>query len=225
MRLIGLMAFFDEEPRRLFESISDLARLGVTDLIALDGPYANFPHDRVLSRLTESGAIVAACSSYGISLTLQRPTSAWVGDEIVKRQRLLDLAHVIAGDEPAWLCIWDADWRVQEPFDPADIWPTNLARGVDVSICDDPSLDEPPEVAWYRMKMLMRFEPGMHMGAAHYRYVYPDGFEQWILPRRPEDEAPLSGVRVRHLKYQRNPARLEAQAAYYETREAQGLES
>ena len=219
------MAWFDEEPLRLFESVNDLARLGVTDLIALDGPYANFPHERVISHQSEVEAIVAGCASHGISLTLQRPASAWIGDEIVKRQRLLELAHMVAGDEPAWLCIWDADWRLQEPFDPADIWPMNPARGVDVSICDDPYVHEPSDAAWYRMKMLMRFEPGMHMGAAHYRYVYPDGFEQWILPRRPEDEAPLSGVRVRHLKYLRGSARLEAQAAYYSVRHEQGLES
>lgn len=198
----------------------------MTDLIALDGPYANFPHGRTLSRQSEPDAIIAGCASHGISLTLQRPAGAWIGDEVAKRQRLLELAHVVAGGEPAWLCIWDADWRLEPPFDASSIWPVeNLPRSVDVSICDDPVHGEPPEAAWYPMKMLMRFEPGMHMGSAHYIYVYQDGFEQWILPRREQEIAPLSGVRVRHLKYRRSPARLKRQAAYYEVRDGQGLES
>lgn len=157
---------------------------------------------------------------------MQRPVKPWDGDEVAKRQRLLELAQVVAGGEAAWICVWDADYSLHKaPVGNTRAYLTDIhpaMRSVDVLFCDDPSFEEPNPASWYRMKMFMRLEPGMHMGANHYTYVYPDGESLWILPR--DSDAVLCELRIRHLKMRRKPERITAQTSYYEIRDDQGLE-
>lgn len=212
------------------DSIADLDRLGVTDLIAVDGPYANFPHTRIGSPVYQIDWIVMECALRGIRLTLHRPTSAWFGDEIVKRQKMLELAHVVAGNDDAWLCIWDVDFKLNydasldAPFDIKgciENWPGEV-RGINVNVSDDPGLSQ---ASWVPIKMFMRFAPGMRMGSKHYIYEYPDGSSWWFQPRRPEDLSSFRApIYVRHMKHKRSQSRLDAQREYYEVREGRKLE-
>lgn len=236
MKLIGIFSVFDDEVEMLMDSIADLDRLGVTDLIVVDGPYENFPHKRVDSPHWKIDWIVRACASREISLTLQRMPVAWKGDEIAKRQRLLDLTHVVAGDEESWLCIWDADFSLAEfkvsddthldgLFDIKgciDNWPGEI-KGINVNVTDNPSRF-PSAASWSPIKMFIRFVPGMRMGSKHYEYVYPDGSSLWFQPLRPEDDAFLAPIYVQHMKHKRSQSRLDAQRIYYERRDGQKLE-
>lgn len=222
MRVLALLSHYDEDPLALLQCVNDLAKIGVTDLIAVGGRYESFPEQPVLhSQMSEIDALASRCLFHDIDLTLEITKNAWHGDEVAKRQRMLELAHVIAGGEDAYICVWDADYRL---FDD-DCLPYFLAgsRSYDVLFSDDPREGDPPEASWYRMKMFMALEPGLRMGTNHHTYVYADGVEFQILPK--DEEAPLSGFAVRHLKYRRGEHRLNAQAAWYSVRDSQGLES
>lgn len=229
MRLIALLAWLDEQPLDLMSTVEDLSRLGVTDLVAVDGAYANYPlEDGELpySPPYQADALVWKCDKHKIGLTLDRPTRAWQGDEVAKRQRLLDLAGIIAGKEEVWLCIWDADFRLHGEAPDIHNILRYSDRGVDINITDDPRpADELIPESWFRFKMFMRYEHGMHMGTAHYQYCYPDGHSWWVQPRREMDAAPLSSVHVRHLKHLRSRDRLDRQRIYYERRDGAGLET
>lgn len=224
MKLIGLMSWFDEDPLALLQSVNDLAAIGVTDLIAVGGRYENFPEQPVLrSRMSEVDAILARCSYHKIGLTLDLPHGPWVGDEVAKRQRMLDLADAVSDGDITWLCIWDADYRLfwsDTPTPPRDRLADPGVRSLNVHFTDDPS--ESPS-HWYPMKMFMRWERGLHMADNHHTYVYADGQELQILPRG-EDAGPFYPIRVQHLKYRRKQNRLDAQAAYYVIRDEQLLE-
>lgn len=215
----------------LLQSVNDLAAIGVTDLIAVGGRYENFPEQPVLrSRMSEVDAILARCSYHKIGLTLDLPNGPWIGDEVAKRQRMLDLADIVSGGDQAWLCIWDADYRLQPTLPPpyTPHWTVGLFdssnRSMDVLFTDNPTEDEPNAADWYRMKMFIRWEPGLHMADNHHTYVYANGQELQILPRDEQPPAPLAGIRIRHLKYRRHRSRLDAQAAYYSVRDNQMLE-
>lgn len=202
--------------------------MSVTNLVAVEGRYESFPWTYREARLySEVESLTKTCCEWpGLPLILDTPKNApWVGDEVAKRQRLLDLAHVLAGGEEAWICVWDADYRMWQPWSQGrdeEIDAFAKERSLDILISDDPCEGDPPEDSWYRMKMFMRLEPGLRMGPNHHTYVYPDGEELQILPRN--EDAPLIPIKVRHLKYRRSQARIDAQAAYYAVRDGQGLE-
>lgn len=222
MQVIGLLSFYDEDPLALLQNVNDLAKIGVTNLIAVHGRYEHFPEQPVLrSMLSEIGALTERCLYHKIGLALDLSTPVWKGDEVAKRERLLELAHVVADGEPAWICIWDCDYRLE---DGAPLVSLNGAKSYDVLLTDNPDEQNTSDAEWYRVKLLMQLEPRMQMGSNHYTYLYPGG-EHRIIPRDETPPAPLSGLRVRHLKYRRPQHRLDAQAAYYAVRDGEGLES
>lgn len=216
-----MMSWFDEPLENLQRAIDGIAALGATDLVAVDGAYENFPNGDAHSPHQQFDFIRAQAWNHRLALTIHRPQSVWVGDEVAKRQFMLDLALAVS-DPGDWLMIYDCDWEVLEckvdthvllgrtPHDVLDVTLTTAP--------DSPEADHP-------LRMFMRAIPGMRMGTNHYTYLYPDGRKSTVMPNATGEQPHWNRViRVLHRHYERDQERHDRQAAYYEVRDRGRLE-
>lgn len=223
MRLIGLLSFYDEDPELLRRSITGVAECGVTDLIALDGPYALYPHGgRYRSSSECLTAIVETAENSGAAWSITQTTYAWEGDEVGKRQEMMRLALGIA-DSSDWLLVFDAD-HIWSGEDMRPYLYNALEDFASVSFAEVFQPDSTP--IWATVRPLMRARGDLHMGTNHYTYVTDDGFS--TLLDRPLSTMPalnLNGVaRVVHLVHQRDHKKRAKQADYYRKRDTLRIE-
>lgn len=224
MKLIGMMSFFDENEDQLQSCVRDLHDLGVKILIVVDGPYALYPHTQIHSSPSQIDALRRECSRLDIAMWLYQPSEAWAGNEVEKRQIMLDLALSVyeTGD---WLVIWDADYQLYSLPSLEMIF-----EALEDTTCDFAAVDFTDcltDAGWHEMRMFMRAQP-MSMGTNHHTYVLADGRRSQILSRPGMSTAgalDLREVRIRHRVADRDPERRARQTKYYERRDGGGIES
>ena len=228
MKIIACLSYFDEDPDLLTECIGRLKEVGVDHLVAVDGPYDLYPAERQVSPFETVRAILDACGSQGPDVTL-RGKSGWEGNEVEKRNYMLEVALSIA-EEGDWLLVVDADhmWELIEP-ESGSLKERLGVTSLDVAevgfadwLGSDPN--------WYEARLLNRAVPGMHYVGAHWRLRFPDGKDSAVLRNgaKAGDKETLdlrSFARVRHLVYQLSPERRERQAKYYQERHIKQVES
>lgn len=226
MKLVALLNWYDESVMTLTDVMDDLQRLGVTAIIAAEGRYENFPDGRrypqgiAATYLTERAAIDK------IDLLLYSPRDPWQGDEVAKRQKMLELALAITTEED-WLVIFDADYSIISL--PTFDWKALLddLAGPACDVLFSSAAHPGDNAGWHPMRMFMRAVRGMRMGPNHYTYLLPDGSFSEILPREGSGAivAPLmNSMKVHHWHVCRDETRHAQQTAYYEVRDGQGLE-
>jgi len=225
VKLIACLSWFDEPAHFLTELIESIATSGVGHLVALDGAYALYPDGEGSSGNEQHQAVLDACATTGIALTLHVPAEPWAGNETEKRTALFALGHALAEPYEDWLVIADGD----------EVWPGNLRSTLEESLRRASPLDRSLDVAQVTLyegqpenpynrlpiRKLFRADPtGIKVVHAHYIYQTGDGRYLWA-PHRPTDEQPaiqLHQVMVRHRPGERSKPRLKARARYYDDR-------
>ncbi len=225
--IVGLLNFYKEDDLLLKRSVRGLARLGVKRIVAVDGPYALFPNDGPYSDPQQIRVLRQATTQRGVELCLFQPDEPWAGNETEKRQRMLDLAlgRAYRGD---WLVIWDCDYRLMDAPDAMWISDRLQTTGLDVATVSFTEDGFCEHYDGYPMAMFLRAIPGIKMDGNHHTYVLPDGRRSQVLRRPVENEAEaldLSDVRILHDVQRRDPERRARQTAYYEARDAGGIET
>jgi len=105
--IIGTLAWFNESPAWLARTVASAARV-CDHLVAVDGRYELLQHDMDWSPMTEAEAVLAAAEGAGLPLTLHIPRKPFAGNEVEKRNLLLQVAFAHAQPED-WIFVIDAD--------------------------------------------------------------------------------------------------------------------
>lgn len=94
----------------LAEAVHGLAKVA-DHVVAVDGAYALFPSAKTRSHPEQAEAIIRACETENVPVTIHRPNQLFVGNEVEKRNLSLRLAGVFA--EPGdWVLVWDSDFHL-----------------------------------------------------------------------------------------------------------------
>ena len=221
--LTAMLAWFDETTEYLAHTVNDLERLGVSQIVAVDGAYALYPTGTARSSWSQGHSLRAATERAGMRLILVEPAEVWGGNEVEKRQYMLNLA--VASSQPGdWLVAWDADFVMEAcPDDVIGELATcpHMDAFVDISFSDAPvGVD-----SWYPLRNFMHAQSGMRMSTNHYSYILPSG--QLISVGDRTSCTSLSfkdRLKVRHRTEDRGPERRGRQKTYYERRDKGRIE-
>jgi hypothetical protein len=234
LKLIALLAWYDESPKWLAHCVRSLPVAGVSHLVALDGAYALYPEAAPSSPPEQSAAIRDAAREAGIGCDVHVPDQVWAGNEIEKRSALFALAERVAEPNRDWYFVVDADCVIEES--PDDLLEQLAATELDVG---EVMMWEPGTVTgpardysrWRRddcfdMRSFFRAIPGLRVEGNHYNYVTPEGRRLWGHNRRHlTDALNLRQVRVTHRSRLRSIERAERQYAYYRDRDRLRVEN
>jgi len=241
MKLVALLAWFDERPDMLRDTIASLPLASVDHLIAVDGAYAAFPNPKAASPRSQRTAILNAAEKAGIGCTLHVPSEVWAENELGKRRFMFQLAETVTGPDD-WYFVIDADEVVLTA--PGDLEDRLEATDRDVAQCvllDTPAGnvihgmvgeddgENMPMVVDGRftnhLPMLFRAIRGLSVAWAHNQYVTPDDRYLWAgtLDQRPEVALRFPTFHVDH-RFNRSHERRTAATSYYYTRETTGIE-
>ena len=232
MRIHALLSWYDESAMWLSAAITSLLP-HVDHIVAVDGAYLLYPDGQPQSRVDQAHAIVETCHAAGVGLTLHRPQTKWIGNEVEKRNRLFALAERDAHPDD-WYWVIDADELVANaPHDlralleqsEHDVAKVMLWERSD-QYRDAESLAYLQETALPSdfhcpLRMLFRAIPGLRCDLAHYRYRTPDGRYLWNYPTEPMEDALdlLDLVRVEHRRFFRPKQRKIDARTYYMRRD------
>jgi hypothetical protein len=223
MKVIALVSWFEENPRWLRDAILSLD--GLADVVvAADGAYATFPQAKAKSGLKQYHAIERASAKIGATCHIHTPSEPWQGGEVQKRSAMfgLGLQHAVPNED--WYLVFDADERVVT-VDVPRVRELLATTPLDVGqvMFDEPGATD--HKTW-PVPIVFRAIPGLHVVGSHYTYRLPDGRYLWgnARNRRLAPRVALPIV-VEHLTRQRADARRRRSKAYYNHRDANGLES
>lgn len=226
MRLFGLLAWYDEEPWTLRRAIQSCAGT-VTHLIAIDGPYATYPHTSKRSPIDQSQAIIAECRQLGIEC-IMTPPAVWY-NEGVKRTALFQVAehHGTLGQD--WVLPIDADEELQNTED-LNTWLQSDPSESRAAFwyLTVPNLSMTPEerdvtirgteTRSYAQTRLLRLSPGMHVRQpTHWQFADLNGPLSHAQYTFPPDS-----FHIRHHTLHRSPARKQAKAEHVHRRTLRG---
>jgi len=241
MRIAGLLSWYDESPHWLATAVAGFAR--VCDVIvAVDGAYRLYPGARPRSHPSQVEAITRTAEALGIGCLVYQPDDVWRGNEVEKRNTLLQLAGPLLREGEDWVLVFDADFhilRCEPELVRATLTTTDAAVATYVILdgkdfLADPELHElaakhPVSTEWtLRTRDVYRWTPTLRVGPAHWCYsAEVDGERRWL--RGPYRElAPAVNLDralvVYHRTQDRAEERRQAAQGYYEMRERYGVE-
>lgn len=244
MKICALVPWYDEAPSWLAGAVASLAKVGVDHLVAIDGCYALFPGalERPRSFADQATTIIDAAEGLGIGCTVVRPREAFIGNEVEKRNLLFAHGRLVC-DVGDWFYCFDSDERVLSAPDDLHWQLENTLRNVaEVRVITPvepyetvarakgaPTVGAPHERATgYRC--IFRNMPGLSVELAHYIVGYDaaDGERSYLRGRSDmfdmEEALDLPGFLVEHRTYFRERNRSAAAKAYYQVRDAAGVE-
>jgi hypothetical protein len=245
VRLVALLNWYEESSQWLASLVASLQKANVEHIVAVDGAYQLFPDalTRPRSGSEQAAAITECAHSLNMGTTIYRPQKAWRGNEVEKRNHLVQLA-LAETEATDWLFQIDADELV-------DAAPYDLARRLEESEEDvagvyffqrntkqpDPStaVSVPPfnpltlTEGFYGHRILFRALRDLRIEQAHYLYTagppdrprYLRGFDDW------HDTEPcleINDFRVEHRHNFRMPSRQLAAEQYYWMRAMHSIE-
>jgi hypothetical protein len=242
MKIIGLLNFYDESCGWLAAAVGGFARVCDT-IVAVDGAYRLFPGGRACSHPNQSETIQAAAEAGGAGCVIYRPNEVWYDCELGKRNQLIQLAGALGLTAEDWLMVFDADCHILN-CDPAlvraDLEATDLAVAT-YTYLDGKDFLSDAKLAEYvnkaacdlewtgKTRDVFRYNPTLRVGPQHWLYSVIDenGFRKWV--RGPESKEGAAcdlgrNLVVYHRTADRARVRREAQAYYYKSREAYGVE-
>lgn len=234
MKCIALLNWYDESPLWLAATIASLASV-CEHVVAIDGAYELYPGGRPRSGAEQAEAIVQTAHGAGLGLTLHQPHAVYQGNEIEKRNLLVQLAMQVAEVGVDWLFRIDADEVVRKvPFDlhkrlaetPFNVGECTLGTRLDLY---QPSIAEtartmPIRGEWEQqnLRFLYRAMPGLHIAVNHYTYMTGDGVR--LSEPRDADAGDFTDLKLEHRHHFRSRDRDEHAQAYYERRNALAIE-
>lgn len=217
MKVIGLLSWYEEDPEWLVECVASAARL-CDHLIAVDGPYAEFPGAlrRPASSTEQSRAILSAAAGAGIGCTVHASRQAWWGNEIEKRDFMFRLGATFATPHTDWFLRIDADEILSHvPPDTRELLRQSPNDVAEVTIWERDGAQSP-------FRCLFRALPGIGIQQAHYVVTAPteDGRTRVLCGNasvhQVEAAEPLWDVRLEHRTQSRDKARKQAKRDYYQ---------
>ena len=238
MNIIGLLAFYDESPSWLSTCAAGFGRVCDT-IIAVDGAYALYPRARSHSMPDQREAILAAAEAAGCGCIVHQPKEVWYGNEVEKRNHLLDLARAIGTEHEDWLLVFDSDFQVMQAYPDAirehlactslDVATYTLLDGKD--LMDD---DEQRKIAqtmdisteWtVRIRACFRLLPDLRYEQKHWNVLATDGDGDTVTLFGPpvlqvEEYRLENSLVVYHRRKDRAKVRLQAGEEYYQVRDA-----
>lgn len=239
MRITGLLAWYDESPVWLAAAVAGAAKL-CDHIVACDGAYMLYPGGRPQSDPEQAEAILHAAYAAEVGVTIHRPETLWMGNQIEKRSVLFELGQATGAD---WFYVFDADDVVTHvPADAREriaaaeehvacftLWGTQDIEQSPEKSAAARMFAYPTESANRYFRGLFRALPGLRVEDAHYHYVAEVDGELLHLRGHEDvhDLVPflnLTDMRVQHRHHQRTRARLETSAAYDRVVRAHGLE-
>ncbi len=222
--IVAMISFYDEDPRCLSRCVNDLAEIGVDHIVVVDGAYDAYPRGQKISPGVRIDELMRDSEMCGIDLDAY-DGHQWSGNEVEKRQFMLDRAIEVAGIG-GWLVIWDADYQIACKIEHGDVSRSLSDTHHDVACVS--FTESSTGGGWHPMAMFMRAILGTVMDGNHHTYLFPDGRRSQVL-RRPVPRSAavldMSEVLIYHGVHERDPARRQKQTEYYEERERLGLET
>lgn len=238
MRIVALLNWYEESSQWLAALVASLQKVPVDHIVAVDGAYALFPDSMTQPRSgpEQASTIVECAHTLGIGCTIHRPQAAWGGNEVEKRNHLVQLA-LMETCESDWLLQIDADELVTHS-------PPDLHRRLETAEEDvagvyfyqrNTKQPLPPENSvplfnpltmsegFYGHRILFRALRDLRIEEAHYLYTagpadkprYLRGFDDW---HDTEPHLDIPDFKVEHRHNYRLPARHVAALEYYEAR-------
>jgi hypothetical protein len=239
VRLVAMLNVYEESPQFLAAYVASLAKANVEHLVVCDGAYQLFPDGltRPRSGPEQTEIIVESAHVLNIGVTIHRPKTAWRGNEVAKRNHLVQLA-LQETEESDWLLQLDADELVTST-------PPDLSRRLEETEADvagvyffqrnvrdmqTPGWDSAPVFnpeqmvsGFYGHRILFRAQRDLHIEGAHYGYV-----ANGVHLRGVEHETTgclwLNDFKVEHRHDYRMPSRNIAATEYYELRALHQIE-
>lgn len=193
MKIVGLLIWYDEQPSMLATAAAGLAKVA-DEVVAVDGAYSLFPSATVRSHPNQAEAILRACETEDVGVTIHRPRQLFFGNEIEKRNLSLKLAAPFC-EQGDWLLVWDADYHLHR-LDPGvvrhDLETTDKLAAT-YTILEQHDLMADPVQAEYAVKAeidtrftvrtrgIYRWAPDIEYLNAHFimRGTY-DGVSRWV---------------------------------------------
>lgn len=169
MKIVALLAWFEEKPESLERMIASIAPV-CSAVVALDGAYADFPGGRPVSQAEQAHRIRLATRRNDMGLLLLEPEATWAGQEIEKRTDLFRAGELMTTPDD-WYLVIDGDEELAEY--PADLLDQLAAtdRGAALVRVTEPGQAAQP------FHRLLRAQRGLHVEGRHYRYVTAEGVE------------------------------------------------
>lgn len=234
MKVVALLAFWDELPTWLAQTVASCGRL-CDHVVAVDGAYELFPGGRGSSGTAQHEAIVGAADAAGVGLTLHVPTEKWAGNEVAKRSFMFEVGRLVARDPEDWFLVIDADEVIVEV--PADARRQlaetecvaaeyGLVNHFDLGTAAPENQDHlrwVPTECTHHVRGLYRNLPGLRVEGEHYRYIANiDGQPTDLWEGVPALD--LRHLRLNHRHGQRPQERNRRAKDYYLIRDAAGAE-
>lgn len=219
MRVIGLLAWYDEPTKDLERCIRTFHAAGVTALVAVDGAYGLFPGAQPVSPVEQHVLIAQTCAELKIDLRLWRPRELW-DTETDKRAFMFGLAeqHLRQSDED-WYCVMDADEYVKGQVDLQGLLRKTRFDAADVTF-DEPAGAGKPHKR-FELRCLFRALEGLTVRFNHHTYMVGDRI-LWGYGHEPAED--LTFVTIVHTTNLRPAKRRKLKDTYYADRDDQGIE-
>lgn len=228
MKIYALLSWYDERPDWLSAVVGSISKL-CDGIVAVDGAYFLFPDSlrHPTSGAAQAGTILETALSLDMSCTIHVPDGPWLGNEVAKRQAMLDLG--IGKPMEDWYLIIDADEVLSDvPFDARERIEKTDRHAVEIRMWER---DDGGTVHhMWPIRRLYRVLPEMKFGPAHYNITgVVDGERLYLSdsldrPRVQTAALDMSDLRLEHRNRQRNRVRVERKEWYYRQRDELGIE-
>lgn len=239
MKIIALLAWYDESPSWLAACVASIAP-HVDHLVAVDGAYAHFPDARARSERLQAETIQATAEACGLACTIHRPATYWIGGEVEKRSAMFRIGQAYREGFDDWYWVIDADCVVTQcPSDLRATLEATEANAVEVVLWerrdylgDVPDVSRTivlPTAGEQKLRCIFRALKDVQVVGAHYVYGGFDADGEWHYlwghGAMPVDHAEyFSNVRIEHRSIWRDAYRRNMAQDYYKTRDTIGLE-
>lgn len=166
-QLVALMAWYDESPAMLHDSLSSLAP-HIDLLVAADGSYPYYPDGNSKSPREQHDAIRDALAPHKTKWEVITPGQVW-DNEVHKRNFLFEYAADCALEGEDWFLVWDADFFIDHCDEITEELDATDAQVATVTLKSLPPSREPPMLAH---RLLYRAHPSLQCVGKHNVYAY-----------------------------------------------------
>lgn len=222
VRIAAALCWFDEPAARLYQCVKTAGRLADV-IVAVDGPYAQYPHTRCVSPDVQHQAVADGAHDAGVELVCDAREEPWTG-QVAKRDHAIRSAAASAD----WVFPLDADETIAEcdgtavraelaALDP-DVAAVSVARFTPANGDRRPN-SQPGEIAngTQTYPRLLRALPGLHVEREHWHYVADGPVTLWG-PHAPYPMARSHTLQARlvfhHHQLFRDPSERDRQREY-----------
>lgn len=207
--IVGLLSWYEEPCTWLAETVASAAKV-CDHLLAVDGPYAEFPfaQSKPASGADQAETILRTAAGAGMGCTLHAAGRPWAGNEVEKRSFMFDLAQTFTTEDD-WLLVIDADEVVSHA--PDNLRDLLIGDVAEVQLWERGDQDDA-----FGARRLFRALRGIRYQDCH--YVVTAGPK--ILSGDPrvhalEPTTDLFGFRIEHRAKQRTAVRTGLKNQYY----------